>query len=172
MIKPTLTNAEYKLFDEYAKLFAGESDRGAVVLAASYLDSLLEELLRAAMVEDSRFETVLGGFGPLSGFSARIEVAYAFGLLPADLRQDLDLIRRIRNDFAHQVTLASFTLPGVRDRCAELSSTRRTAEAINDPEGKFMKDVRLQFITAVQFAMFYINKRKNTIRRAEPPSQE
>jgi DNA-binding MltR family transcriptional regulator len=166
VVRPSLTQAEYALFDEYAKLFSGESDRGAVVLAASYLDSLLGDLFRAAMAEDASCDALLGGFGPLSAFSSRIEVAYAFGLLASEIRDDLNLIREIRNDFAHNVGTASFGTLGVRDRCAVLSSTKRTLEAVADPDNRFKEDGRLQFIVAVQQAMYYINKRKNTIARA------
>jgi hypothetical protein len=41
------------------------------------------------------------GFGPLSTFSAKIEFAFALGLLPRHVHTDLRTIKKVRNLFAH-----------------------------------------------------------------------
>ena len=41
------------------------------------------------------------GYGPLSTFSSRIDIAYALGLISAEIHQELTKIRNIRNLFAH-----------------------------------------------------------------------
>ena len=61
--------------------FHGESDRGAAVLAAGFVDFYLTGYMRSLVsVADTKFvETLFDAFGPLSSFSQRIAVAYAFG---------------------------------------------------------------------------------------------
>ena len=84
-----------------------ESDRAAALLAAGYLDHLLGELLAVNMVvAQSQVEELLykNGNGPLGTFSARIDLAYCLGLTSDDEYRDLNLVRKIRNDFAHRLT--------------------------------------------------------------------
>lgn len=60
--------------------FQNESDRAAVVLGVAVLDALLEELLRAFLVEDStEVDHLLGVDRPLGSFGARGRAAYCLG---------------------------------------------------------------------------------------------
>jgi hypothetical protein len=77
--------------------------------------------------------------GPLGSFSARIELCYALGLSPKQVRRDLILIRKIRNDFAHQAKTLTFDDPGIADRCAELFYSMLGAPA--RPRPKFTNAV-------------------------------
>lgn len=45
--------------------------------------------------------------GPLSTFSARLDMAFALYLIGEKTRHDLDIIRDIRNDFAHDLEVGS-----------------------------------------------------------------
>jgi hypothetical protein len=159
-VKPLLSPGDWEQFDKYAGLFVGESDRGAVLLAASYLDSLLGDLLSAASVDH---KTLKGVVRTLSG---RIRVAYALGLLPEDIREDLSSITQIRNKFAHYVEPASFATDAVRRMCAELNSTRWMERAF---PRKVTTDPRVLFIWSVQTAMFYINRRKGELIKPKVP---
>lgn len=53
---------------------------------------------------------------PLSTFSSRIKFAYYSGKIDIEVRRDLDIIRSIRNDFAHHPESMSFDTQSVRDR--------------------------------------------------------
>lgn len=46
-------------------------------------------------------ERIFDGYGPLSTFSAKIDVAFALDLIDADVHRDLRTIKDIRNCFAH-----------------------------------------------------------------------
>ena len=79
-----------------------ETDRGCALMAAAYLDSQLEELLRAVFVDDQKVVSeLLQSERALGSFSAKIDMAYSLGLLPADAYRDLHLIRKIRNECAY-----------------------------------------------------------------------
>ena len=112
-------------FDRYAELFAGETDRGAAVLAGSYLDSLLEDMLRAKLVPGDYLESLFDDArGPVGSFYSRTLLAYALGLLPPEVEHDLHLIRRIRNKFGHSPKILSFQTAPVSDQCRELDTPR------------------------------------------------
>ena len=98
-----------------------ESDRGAALYAAAHLDDLLHRLLLEFLVDDAGVsERLFSGTGGLATFSARTTLAYLLGLIPVSVRDDLNLIRKIRNDFAHSSRLVSFADAPIASRCREL----------------------------------------------------
>jgi hypothetical protein len=106
---------------EFRSSLTPETDRGCALMAAAYLSEQLERLLRATLVhDDAAIDDLFRHLGPLGSFSGRIEMCYAFGLLPAEARRDLHLIRKIRNDFGHVAHTLTFEDPGIADRCREL----------------------------------------------------
>jgi hypothetical protein len=50
---------------------------------------------------------------PLSSFSAKIELGFALGLYDDKLRHPLNMIRDVRNEFAHNMDATSFDHPDV-----------------------------------------------------------
>lgn len=121
-------------YHDVVEMFHSESDRGAAVLAASFVENYLAAYLRFFMIEDADVEALFGGFGPLSGFSQRIEAAYAFGFLTASSRQDLKYVRKIRNHFAHHPMDASFEASPVRDFVEHLSIPEKIWADAGDQE--------------------------------------
>jgi len=86
-----------------------ETDRGCILVGAALLDSLVDQLLRAAMLKkSSNVEALLKPGGALGDFMARVTAAYAFGLLTKAERADLELIAQLRNIRAHQVEAILF----------------------------------------------------------------
>ena len=86
-----------------------ETDRGCCLMASSYLEYQLENILKKRLVDNESIHEKLFGFnGPLGTFSSKIEMAYAFGLIAPKAKQDLNLIRKIRNEFAHDHRLLTF----------------------------------------------------------------
>lgn len=90
-----------------AQALTKESDRGCVILSAAWLNEALEELLRSvcrSTPEDIRatIDPLFQGYAPLATFSARIQLAFGLGILPHGLRDKIEIIRRMRNDFAHE----------------------------------------------------------------------
>jgi len=115
-------------YNEMARLYSEESDRGAAVLAASYLDQYLGERLRAQLVDDPSVDELFRGYGPLSTFAAKTDMAFALGLMTRDMKSDVRLIRKIRNHFAHHPEFTSFNNPPAKDWCAQIAQGIRTKE--------------------------------------------
>lgn len=89
------------------------SARATAIVGAAQLDYLLEQVLRHNMIakpEKSLFEA----YGPLSSFSAKIDLARSLGILTKGEASDLHRIRKIRNVFAHSLHEVSF-----RDRAIQ-----------------------------------------------------
>ena len=111
-------------FDEVMELrtaLSEETDRGCALHGASYLENELGLMLSSYFVDDARIHSeLLEGTGGLATFSARIAVAFALGLIPPAVRRDLDLIRKIRNDFGHNPTQIGFDHEPIANRCHDL----------------------------------------------------
>jgi len=56
-----------------------------------------------------QIEPLFDGFGPLSTFSGKISLSYAFSLIGYGAQHDLHLFRKIRNEFAHSIATKNFT---------------------------------------------------------------
>jgi DNA-binding MltR family transcriptional regulator len=122
--------------DVFDRQFKKETDRACVILSAAMLDVALETLLKARLVPlaSAKDDLLEGAHGPISDFSARIDLAHRIGLISTKFCRDLHLIRRIRNDFAHNITGCSFKDSNVRNRVVELA---RSSTVIDD-----MPDIR------------------------------
>jgi DNA-binding MltR family transcriptional regulator len=105
-------------------LFENESDRGAAVLAGSYVENHLGLYLRSRMKDPSVAEQMFSSEGPLSTFSQRIYLAQAIGFLSKEQCADLHLIKKIRNYFSHHPKEASFNDKPVSDWVDNLIATK------------------------------------------------
>jgi DNA-binding MltR family transcriptional regulator len=108
----------------------GETDRGCALMAAAYLSDQLEKLLRSLfVVAQQTVDRLFEPLGPAGSFSARIDLAYACGLLPESAYNDLHLMRKIRNDFGHVAEPLTFDEPAIADRCHVLQHSVLEAKA-------------------------------------------
>jgi DNA-binding MltR family transcriptional regulator len=96
---------------DFAHQLSQETDRGTALVAAAFLDDLLGRILESFFGNDREAsENLLNGpRAPLGGFISRIYAAYSLGLIHADEKNDLHIIRRIRNKFAHRLENTAFT---------------------------------------------------------------
>jgi hypothetical protein len=108
-------------YEAFMNDFARESDRAAVVLGAAKLDQQLYQLLQKVLLSNpNATDELLDGDAPLSTFSARINLCYRLGLIDRALARALNLIRRIRNSFAHEISGSYLDSGAHGDRVKEL----------------------------------------------------
>jgi DNA-binding MltR family transcriptional regulator len=113
---------------DYMNAMRSESDRGAVLVAAAYIDEALEDLLFVHFVDDKKVaERLLTYPGPCSTLASRCDLAYCLGLLGKDIYTDIRTIIKIRNYFAHTKEGASFEKPNIADLCDNLMKAMREA---------------------------------------------
>jgi hypothetical protein len=103
-------------------------DRAAAVVAAAFVEDRLATALKARLHQDETItDNMFRSSGPLGTFKAKIDLAYLVGLCSKQAHSDLEIIRRIRNEFAHELTTKTFENQRVKDLTTnfELIKTRR-----------------------------------------------
>ncbi len=110
-------------WNELVGVYHGESDRGAAILAGSFVEHALGLFLRSKTRDPKLADELFGALGPLSSFSQRTAIAYAFRFISKRRYRDLELIRRVRNHFAHHPLDATFAASEVGQLTAQLSTT-------------------------------------------------
>jgi DNA-binding MltR family transcriptional regulator len=101
------------------------SDRSAAIVAGAFLENYLALAIMSRMRsfsdsdnDDRRVKKqVFENTGPLTTFAAKISVGYALDLYGKRPREDLHLIRDVRNHFAHTMEPCEFSDPDVRQFC-------------------------------------------------------
>lgn len=118
------TSPQLETFSKFLKEFQDESDRGAAIIAGSMLDDKLKTVLSDFFIETRQTKELLeGASSPLSTFNTRLNLAYCLGLISDIEYEDCNIIRRIRNDFAHKFELDfSFNDQKVKDLCWNLKA--------------------------------------------------
>jgi PhnB protein len=129
MAKPT--HLQLADWNELVGVYQDESDRGAAILAGSFVEHALGLFLRSKAHDPKIADQLFGPLGPLSSFSQRIAVAYAFSFIREAQYRDLELVRRTRNHFAHHPLDATFSSPEVVQLASKLSTMEHC------PEGRY-----------------------------------
>lgn len=82
---------------------SNESERGAVLIGTSKIEEFLELLVTKILpVESNSYKKRLLEYpGPLSSFSSKIELLYAFRYIDNQFYTSLNVLRKLRNDAAH-----------------------------------------------------------------------
>lgn len=153
--------------------FAKESDRAAVILAASAVEELLRTILiaRLVAVTSSSDELFDSATAPLGTLSSRIEMAYRLGVISVKFARDLHLLRKIRNDFAHNINGCSFDDARVKSRILELTSSHGI---ISRSRHVFPKDPppREAFLQTASWMVFHLTaEAKGTVSLSPAPEE-
>jgi len=107
---------------EFHNLFVYESKDGRTiaVLGGTFLEMILEHILYAFFPEDDKEVGEMMQFNQsLGNFSNKIKMCYCLGLIDKIIKDDLNLVRKIRNEFAHDL-YASFESDKIKNWCLQL----------------------------------------------------
>ena len=104
-------------------------DRGLVLSISAFAEDTLGSLLKAFMFPCSATTQLLDGFNaPFGTFSARIKGAYSLGLITEVQFNDLELLRKIRNKFAHTWLPIDIAQVSISSLIKEMSYSRLDKE--------------------------------------------
>jgi hypothetical protein len=131
-------------------------DRLLVLLGAMIVENAVDELLAA----------IMPGYKVLQQnkdftFSMKIELARALRLIPSWILGCADIIRSIRNDFAHELSINTFDkikaakIASMRDHVLQFNSgliSRNLPEELQAPDGDFVVLVKLTAMTIYSYA--------------------
>ena len=121
--KHKLLPPEDELFIQLTSELTKESDRALAVIAAAYLDHLLEILIanEFKLASDAERDNLFKfPAGMLHSFAFKTRFAHMTGLITNDQKQDLNTIRDIRNGFAHELIGMSFDTKEIAKSCNKL----------------------------------------------------
>lgn len=115
--------------DEMLGILARQTEAGNALVTAGLVEDSLEKLLLAAgrQLTNGEAARMFGPMGPLGSFSAKIEMAYMFELVNKSVRDDLRVIKSIRNNFAHTTRFVNFGADHIVKDCRRLSNWKQDA---------------------------------------------
>lgn len=114
-----------------------ESDRGVAILGVSLLDYRIRDLLLHLFVPIKESKDMV----KRAPFAARLTMALSTGLIERAEYEECNLLRNIRNDFAHLFAHRfSFNEPKVASRCRELKLYYFTGEELPE-EAERIEDI-------------------------------
>lgn len=95
-------------------------DRTIAIIGATFLEMTLEHILFSFFPDNNKdVEKMMDFNQPMGNFSNKITMAYCLGLIEKIVKEDLNLVRKIRNEFAHDL-YASFENDKIKSWCKEL----------------------------------------------------
>jgi DNA-binding MltR family transcriptional regulator len=138
-----------------------ETNRSAALVAASLLDTALERLIRHSLKrKDAELNNQLfQQRGPLGDFYSKILIASAFGVISDAAAGELNIVRNIRNVFAHATANLSFKTPEIareikrstllrviREKTIEPMAEEERSPREMTPDREFLLLVQILFI--------------------------
>lgn len=142
----TATPSTIEDWNTFSEELHKETDRAAAVLGTAFLDSLLEDMLRAFFVDEPpEVDPLFAPDGPAGTFGARIRLSYGLGLLVPDEYNDLRTIQKVRNRFAHDLHGLVFSERSITDHCRNLrlpsTGFSRQPDWLSSPRSKYIYSV-------------------------------
>ena len=135
------THPNLKEFVPFLDGLNKESERGAVLISVSYLESQLKSIIAAYLCPGKAAKILLDDFnGPLGTFGARSHAAAALGLVTDQEYRELQMLGKIRNEFAHRHR-TTFSDQSIIDRCRNLTFSAKDYDDV-------VVGARAQFTTA------------------------
>jgi len=161
----TAASIDQQIPESFESLLANlqaESDRGCVLIAAAYLDDTLEMLLRTYFANDAAsvrkaVDPLFSGLGPLSSLSAKTKLAFALKLIDPHQFHNLEMVRKIRNRFAHSFEGAALSSQELADQISSLILTDSAEERMKvRPET--VQEAKLRFTIAVSYLIGFLQE--------------
>jgi hypothetical protein len=101
--------------------------------------------------------------GAASAFGVRIELAFLLGLISARERGMLNLIRKIRNSFAHLSKRVSFSHSCIKDRCLALDVTKHPERESGKNKPYDLRNPMDKFCAAFTFLLLVLSYRTDQL---------
>jgi hypothetical protein len=103
-----------------------ERGRGAVLVGVARVDAALEHLLQAVMSPaNAKSDGLFLPERPLGSIGAKVALASRLGLIDASVERALNVLRKLRNAFAHSAESASLSEPVHSARLADVYAQAR-----------------------------------------------
>jgi hypothetical protein len=122
----------------FLKELQSETDRGLPLVGASLIDEKLLRTLESFLINCKAQKKLLKEpNAPLGTFSSRADICYALGLIDSFEYQEIGIIRKIRNVFAHTRHGITFSDKKIIGLCTSLKSPLPDGENISKISPRF-----------------------------------
>ena len=146
-----------------------ESDRGAILVLAAYLEEILAELVRAACVDDDTATQLLELHHPAGDFYSKILLCTALALVHAEEARALRRVQTLRNRAAHFDKRLGFDV--LFDSSETVDHVASLMESLNCQLGdRDAESVRADFIVGCRLLATKLLLRLVAIPRPKPLS--
>jgi mannitol operon repressor len=83
-----------------------ETERGAALVVGAVFDDILFGIIKSYLLQNKGTESLLESYNaPFGTFSSKIAACFGLGLITEPEYKELEFIRKIRNEFAHKVSI-------------------------------------------------------------------
>jgi DNA-binding MltR family transcriptional regulator len=128
-------------------------------MAAAFIEDKITQLLETYMVQNKTIQKkIFGGNGALATFSSKIDISFLLGLIPKNIYEDLGILRKLRNDFAHNAKSITFQTDYIKDRCTKLQVVSKVA---------LRDDTKAYFLRSMTTILTCINMKMDTFKQCE-----
>jgi DNA-binding MltR family transcriptional regulator len=102
--------------DEREAFYDHSSPRTTAIVLAAIVENHLTALLRLMMVPETNLVgDLFNPTGPLGPFATKIRLAYLLRVISKSIADDLIIVTKIRNKFAHDLSVKSFERQQITD---------------------------------------------------------
>lgn len=116
-----------KNLDAALREISKAAPRAAILTGVALLEYLLENLLASALRKPANADEkdkLFNQSGPMPSLSAKIWMAYFMGVIGPVTRRELDILRALRNECAHDMNPIRFDQARIANRCRSLKQLR------------------------------------------------
>jgi len=148
-----------------------ETDRGAALVGAAFLENLLGGLLEEFMLDDPKHSKLLleGPLAPFGTLYSRTIAAYSLGLISNDELNDLSMIREVRNTFAHSSKPIEFSSSELKPKLDNLLIPHLVPEDVLDTSELSPRQL---FVNAVSMISTFLDRRRRAIDDRQQPAKK
>jgi len=108
--------------NRFLSLIGEQDDRAMVLSLATFIEDTLGRLLLAYFRNCKATKELIEGFNaPLGTFGTRIKAVYSFGLVTEDQYKDMEILRKVRNQVAHNWEGISLAHDDIQSMIGQLS---------------------------------------------------
>jgi hypothetical protein len=136
------------------------------ILGAVLVEHELDESLRKRMgtTDDEEWENLVDERGPLNSFARKIALGRTLRIYSEDTRENLDVVRAIRNAFAHSRRLIDFSHDLVRKELDSIKIPKKGKKAYRD---LFKEPPQRRYVNlCFRLVSELMRKRSNAYRRS------
>lgn len=161
------------LFNKITQELNASSDRGVAVLGGSIVEALARELVLHIAISDKTFDKDIERT-PLKYMSTML---YCMGMIPSDLRHDMNSIYSVRDAYAHRIESMDFESKPISGYVDNLIAPKRFGKIRGNKialasggVAQILRDLprRIQFISAVAACSATLEHLKNEIPKVSP----